>query len=299
MNADLKSKLSLILSMFIFGTIGIFRRYMPFGSGSIAFFRGVTGAVFLLLVVLLKKQSPDIKAIKKNAVYLCVSGAFIGFNWMLLFEAYNYTTVATATLCYYMAPIIVVILSPVFLKEKLTLKKGICALCALMGMVLVSGIFSQGFGQSYALRGVLCGLGAAVLYASVMMINQKIHDISAYDKTMVQLIVAGLIILPYTLLTEKITSDDFTATSTVLLIVVGVFHTGFAYALYFGSMDKLSAQTVALFSYIDPIVAVILSALLLREHMGVSEIIGAVLVLGSTIIGEIEFKKRKSEINAQ
>lgn len=291
MNQDLKSKLSLIFSMFVFGTIGIFRRLLPFGSGTIAFARGITGALFLLLMLLLKKQKPDKEALKKNAVYLCVSGAFIGFNWMLLFEAYNYTTVATATLCYYMAPIIVVIMSPFILKEKLTAKKGICVIFALCGMILVSGILNQGFGESEALRGVLCGLGAAVLYASVMMLNQKIHDISAYDKTIVQLFMAGLVILPYTLLTESVSRSDITAKSVIVLLIVGVVHTGFSYALYFGSMDKLSAQTVALFSYIDPIVAVVLSAVLLKEHMGLPEVIGAVLVLGSTIAGEVDFKE--------
>lgn len=280
--------------MLVFGTIGIFRRLLPFGSGTIAFSRGLIGALFLFVLLLFKKQRLDRKALKANALILCVSGALIGFNWILLFEAYNYTTVATATLCYYMAPIIVVIFSPLVLKEKLTLKKSICAVCALCGMVLVSGILQQGFGDSGAMRGVLCGLGAAALYASVMMLNQKLHDIGAYDKTIVQLFMAAVIILPYTLLTESVSREDISPKTVIVLLVVAVVHTGFAYALYFGSMDRLSAQTVALFSYIDPIVAVILSALLLKEHMGVPEIIGAVLVLGSTIIGEIEFKKRKT-----
>lgn len=294
MKQDFKAKLSLIVSMFVFGTIGIFRRLLPFGSGTIAFTRGIIGALFLLMMIFLKGQKPDFSAIKKNGIYLCISGIFIGFNWMLLFEAYNYTTVATATLCYYMAPIIVVILSPLVLKEKLTAKKCICAFLALCGMVLVSGITQQGFGQSGEIRGVLCGLGAAALYASVMMINQKIHDIGAYDKTMVQIFVAGLVILPYSLLTESVSKSDFTLKTTFILLTVAVFHTGFSYALYFGSMDRLSAQTVAIFSYIDPIVAVILSALLLKEHMGLAEIVGAVLVLGSTIAGEIEFKRKEA-----
>lgn len=293
MKQDLKAKTSLIISMFVFGTIGIFRRYLPFGSGTIAFSRGIIGALFLFILLLFKRQRLDRKALKANALVLCISGALIGFNWILLFEAYNYTTVATATLCYYMAPIIVVIFSPLVLKERLTIKKSICVAGALCGMVLVSGITQQGFGESGAFRGVLCGLGAAALYASVMMLNQKLHDIGAYDKTIVQLFMAAVVILPYTLLTESINKSDITAKTIIVLLVVGVFHTGFSYALYFGSMDRLSAQTVALFSYIDPIVAVILSALLLKEQMGVPEIIGAVLVLGSTIIGEIDFKKKK------
>lgn len=288
MERSIKSKLSLITAMFVFGTIGIFRRYLPFPSGMIAFSRGITGAMFLLLVILFKKQRPDIKALRKNALLLCVSGAFIGFNWILLFEAYNYTTVATATLCYYMAPIIVVIFSPLLLKEKLTVKKGICVLCALTGMIFVSGITKQGFGERGELRGVLCGLGAAALYASVMMLNQKFRDIGAYDKTIVQLLTASLVILPYTLFMENVQKNDINFKTVTVLLIIGIVHTGISYAMYFGSMENLNAQTVAIFSYIDPIVAVILSSLLLKERMGLVEIMGAVLVLGSTLVSEID-----------
>ncbi|MGN1117447.1 MAG: DMT family transporter, partial [Acutalibacteraceae bacterium] len=283
MKQDLKPKISFIFSMLVFGSIGIFRRYLPFGSGTIAFSRGIIGALFLLLILLMKRQNIDKKAIKMNAPVLCLSGALIGFNWILLFEAYNYTTVATATLCYYTAPIIVIILSPFALKEKLTVKKGLCVAFSLIGMVLVSGVFRQSPDMGGNSLGVLCGLGAAVLYAAVILLNKRLHDIGAYDKTIVQLFAASIVILPYTLLKETVVKSDVTVKTVTILLIVGVIHTGLSYALYFGSMEKLSAQTVSLMSYFDPIVALVLSALLLREHMGIAEIIGAVLILGSTV----------------
>lgn len=289
MNENLKSKLSFSLSMVVFGTIGLFRRFVGVPSGFIAFSRGIIGAVFLLLILLLRRQKPDMNAIKKNAVCLLLSGACIGFNWMFLFEAYNYTTVATATLCYYMAPIIVLILSPFVLKEKLTLKKAVCVLTALIGMVFVSGVAKTGIGKD--MKGIIFGLSAALLYSFVMMLNQKIHNIGAYEKTIVQLLSAAVVILPYSLINEKISTSDITAKSVTGILIIGIVHTGICYALYFGSMSEMNSQTVALLSYIDPIVAVILSALLLKEHMGISEIIGAVLVLGATVSGEIDFKK--------
>lgn len=275
--------------MVVFGTIGLFRRFVGVPSGFIAFSRGIIGAVFLLLILLLRRQKPDMNAIKKNAVCLLLSGACIGFNWMFLFEAYNYTTVATATLCYYMAPIIVLILSPFVLKEKLTLKKAVCVLTALIGMVFVSGVAKTGIGKD--MKGIIFGLSAALLYSFVMMLNQKIHNIGAYEKTIVQLLSAAVVILPYSLINEKISTSDITAKSVTGILIIGIVHTGICYALYFGSMSEMNSQTVALLSYIDPIVAVILSALLLKEHMGISEIIGAVLVLGATVSGEIDFKK--------
>lgn len=274
--------------MGIFGTIGLFRRYIPLPSGSIAFFRGLIGTLALALIALLLRKKPDINAIKKRIVLLCVSGALIGFNWILLFEAYNYTSVSTATLCYYMAPIIVIIASPIFLRERLNAKQIICALTAIVGMVLVSGVLRGG---DVDVRGILLGLGAAALYASVVLINRRLGDVSAYDKTIVQLGAATVVILPYTLIAEDIDAAALTPSVVLLLLLVGVVHTGLSYAMYFGSVGALPTQTVAVFSYIDPVVAIILSALILKEPMGVLEAIGAVMILGAAVLGEISLKK--------
>ena len=274
-------------AMVIFGTIGIFRKYIPLSSAMLALVRGAVGTLFLLALVRLKGQQPDKVAIRKNFPALCLSGAFIGFNWILLFESYRYTSVATATLCYYMAPILVILASPILFKERLTGKKLLCVAAAFAGMVLVSGVLEAGFGGLSELKGVALGLGAAVLYASVILMNKCIRDIGAYDKTILQLGSAAVVLLPYTLLTEDWSTLSFTPSVVILLLVVGVVHTGWSYALYFGSMGSLRAQTVALFSYIDPIVAILLSATLLREGMTLLAAVGAVLVLGSTLISEL------------
>ena len=287
-NTTFGSKIMLILSMIIFGTVGIFRKHIPLPSSVLAMARGLIGMMFLLVVVGIKGSKLSLFAIKTNLRYLLLSGAALGFNWILLFEAYRYTTVATATLCYYMAPIFVILVSPFLLKERLALKKVMCVVVALVGMVLVSGVVRSGTSGVAELRGIFLGLGAAVLYASVILLNKKIKDIAAYDKTIVQLGVAALILLPYTFVTEDMSELSFTPFMIVMLVVVGVIHTGVAYALYFGSMKNLKAQTVALYSYIDPIVAIILSALILSEHMGLEEMIGACMVLGATLISEIQ-----------
>ena len=292
MNSVNKSKLSLILSMFIFGTIGIFRRYIPLPSSLLAMTRGAIGVVFLLIFMMLKKEKVNLKEIKDKILILCISGVAIGFNWILLFEAYNYTTVATATLCYYMAPVFVIIASPFLFKEKLTLKKIICVIVALAGMVLVSGVIETGFSGISELKGVLLGVSAAALYASVVLMNKKTAGVPAYPKTAIQLGSAAIVLLPYTILTENLAELTFEPLTIIMLIVVGVVHTGITYALYFGSMDNLKAQTVAIFSYIDPVVAIILSALILNEEMSIFGVIGAVLVLGSTLISELPSKKK-------
>lgn len=275
----------LTLSMIIFGTIGIFRRLIPLSSGLVAMSRGLIGVLFLLLVMRLRGDGMDRAAVRRKLPLLCLSGAAIGVNWILLFEAYNYTSVATATLCYYLAPMFVILASPLVLREKLTLRKLACVSAALLGMVFVSGVLEASGGAG--LKGVLLGLGAAVLYASVVLMNKQLGDVPAYDRTIVQLGSSAAVLLPYVLLVEEVSIEAFTPGVIALLLVVGIVHTGIAYALYFGSLMQLKAQTAVILSYIDPVVAVLLSALVLREHMSLLSGLGAVLVLGAAVISEL------------
>ena len=275
-----------IASMLIFGTIGVFRRYIPLSSAFLAFARGILGGLFLLALMKARKKSAGVKLPSGVLLRLAVTGAMIGVNWILLFEAYSYTTVAVATLCYYMAPTIVVLLSPMLFKERLTGKKAVCAAVSVLGMALVSGVIGGGPGGG-SVRGILFGLGAAVLYAAVVIMNKKTPGIDAYRKTTVQLLSAGLVMVPYLLLTDGFTGEGFSLSAALLLLAVGVVHTGVAYALYFGSMEGLSVQSIAVFSYIDPVSALLFSALLLREPLGAPQVIGAVLIIGSAMVSEI------------
>ena len=294
MKSAVSSKLQLTASMLVFSSIGIFVRYIPMPSSVIAFARGLIGMVFLLLVVLVTKNKLSPENIKKNLLVLVLSGAAIGFNWIFLFEAYNYTTVATATLTYYLAPFFVMLVSPFFLKEKLTLKQFVCLIGALAGMVFVSGFVQNGIPELSEIKGILFGLGAAILYATVIVLNKKLKEISAYEKTIMQLGTAAVVVLPYIFITEDLSSITFTKQSVILLFVAGIIHTGIAYTFYFNSMKDLKAQTVAIFSYIDPAVAILLSAFVLKEEMDIYGIIGAVLILGSAFVSEMNFKKAKN-----
>ena len=285
----MNSKLSMIASMIIFGTIGIFVEYIAMPSGVIAAFRGTVGMLVLLITMAVSRKKPDKVLIKRKLPIIVLSGAAIGFNWILLFEAYRHTGVPVATVCYYMAPIIVIAFSPVFFKEKLGLKKIICVAVALVGAVAVSGVLQA---DTSKLTGILLGLGAAVLYASVVIMNKFLADVPSLERTALQLGAAGFTVLPYALLTMgEISVSPF---SLVLLFVIGVFHTGFAYTMYFGAVGKLKGQTVAILSYIDPASAILLSALFLSQTPTLIEAVGAVLIIGAAFVGEVSFKKKKT-----
>ena len=281
---DKSTYLQFITAMIIVGTIGVFRRFIPVSSAFLAFTRGTLGSLSLAAFVKVKGQRIRHGMERRQFWLLVLNGAIIGVNWIFLFEAFRFTTVAVATLCYYLQPTLLILVSPLFFKEKLTLRKIFFAVTAFIGMVLVSGVI--GGDGSGDLRGVAFGLAAALLYTVAVVINKKVTAVDPFEKTIIQLASAAIVLIPYILLTEDISSIQLDPLSIILIIIVGVIHTGFVYYLYFGSMENMSAQAVALLSYIDPVVAVVASWLVLGEALTVMVVIGAILIIGSAVMSE-------------
>ena len=271
-------------AMLVFGTIGLFVKNIGFPSSFISFARALTGSIFIALFMLFSGHGLDKKSVFKNLKLLIPSGIAMAFNWICLFEAYRFTGVAVGTLCYYMAPVIVVILSPVFLKEKLTAINVTSVLAAVVGAVLISGVVS---GSAKSAKGILLGLAAAALYSTVVMINKFVKNLSSIETTFVQLSTAAVTMIPYILLTEDITTFVFDRRSVIFTLIVGVFHTGIVYIIYFSSVQKIPAQTTAVFSYIDPVTAIILSAVVLGERLDAVQLIGTFLILAATLFNEL------------
>lgn len=281
------ARLNFAVSMIIFGTIGLLRRAIALPSAVIACFRGLLGCGLLLLLQLLRGKPPALGALRRKLPALLLSGAMIGLNWMLLFEAYRYTTIAIATLCYYMAPVFLLALSPFVFHERLGIRQLLCMALAVGGMVLVCGV-PGGSLSGQTLTGIALGLGAAVLYAAITAINRTVLcTVDAYDKTLVQLGAAGLVMLPYLALTGGFSSLVFTPLSVGLLLLAALVHTAIPYALYFGAVSRLRTQTVALLSYLDPVTALLLSALVLGEPLSAAGLCGAALVLGAAVLSEL------------
>ena len=292
-NQQRSSYILYILAMTIYSTIGIFRKYIPLSSGLLVFARGLIGGIFLLVWVKCRKGSLKLDTDKRSFWRLILTGFALGLNWILLFEAYRYTSVSIATLCYYMQPTILILLSPLLFKEKITLKKGFCALAAVLGMVCVSGVVdtSHAMDQNQWI-GIGLGLSAAVFYALVIILNKKTPVQNIYSKTMTELFSSTIILVPYLLLTENFASISLDASSIIMILVVGILHTGVAYAMYFGSIQSLPSQTVAVLSYIDPIMALFLSFVVLKEALTPLQWVGAVVIIGSAILSEITLPKK-------
>jgi drug/metabolite transporter (DMT)-like permease len=296
-----KGQIKLITAMLIFGSIGIFVKNINLSSSEIALFRGVIGSLFLICGSLLVKQKLSFKAIKRNGILLILSGAAIGFNWIFLFEAYRFTTISNATISYYFAPIFVMALAPLILKEKLTVGTVTSIFAAMIGLFLVMNGGNSGASGSYNhTAGILYGLSAAALYASVILMNKFIKNLSGFETTLIQLMMASIVLTPYVFMKEGITDFmNLGNQSIILILILGVIHTGFAYFLYFGSIRELKGQTIAVLSYIDPISAVIFAAIFFSESMSFMQIIGGVLVLGSTFIGGKGTSKKRKKMKSK
>lgn len=285
MKKVMNPRLMLIVSMAVFGTLGPFVRNIPVSSGELALYRAVLAALLIAAFLLVTGQKIPFARIKKEVPLLLASGVAMGINWILLFEAYKYTTVSVATLSYYFAPVIVTVVCPILFKEKLTGKQILCFLMSTLGLVLITGIGDVGGGSD--LIGILFGLGAAVFYAIVVLLNKFIKKVEGIHRTFLQFLAAIVILVPYVLTTSGMTLGGMGAVGWVNLLIVGLVHTGITYCMYFSSLKELPGQKAAILSYIDPLVAVLVSVTVLGESMTFWQIVGGVLILGFTLWNEI------------
>lgn len=281
MNATFK----LIIAMTIWGSIGLFVKHLAMPSITIAFWRAFIASLFLGFAGFksIRKQISHLS--RKNLFFLILSGAAMGFNWVLLFQSYRFTTISNATLSYYFAPMFVLLFSPIILHEKLDTAKFISVIGCILGLFIILLNSTSETSQNYHhLTGVLFGLSAASLYASVVILNKYIQNVPGYLRTFMQISISALVLLPMNLTPTVISS--ITGTNLLLLLLVGIVHTGVAYLLYFSSIEKLKAQNVAVLSYIDPISAVLFGVFFLAEPFSIAELCGGLLILLSTFLGQ-------------
>ncbi len=285
MKQKTKMKLCIALAMMIFGTIGPFTRMVEVTSGELALYRAILAAMLLLVYLFIRKQNIKLQDRKQDVIRLIVSGMIMGINWVLLFQAYRYTSISIATLSYYFAPVIVAVACPILFHEKMSKKNILCFVASTIGMAMIIGV-NQESGNQDDLIGVLFGLGAAVFYASVVLMNKKIAMESGIHRTLLQFIGAIIVLLPYVLIFEGVHITTLDQMGWICLLIVGLLHTGVTYVLYFSALHYIDGKDAAILSYIDPLVAVLISCFILHEPMTIYQIIGGILILGFTLWNE-------------
>ena len=296
-----RARLQLIVSMSIFGTLAVFVRNISVSSGELALYRAILAALLIgsyLLITQKKGTAPSHTGskntdlllgicTKKELFLLLFSGMAMGFNWILLFEAYKYTSVSAATLSYYFAPIIVTVVCPFLFHEKLTKKQILCFVMSTLGVFLITGIPDfQNMGRDTI--GILFGLSAAVFYATVILLNKFIKNVAGIHRTFLQFLAAIVTLIPYVACTGGFHLGSLDSKGWINLLIVGLVHTGITYCLYFSSLKELPGQEAAILSYVDPLMAVVISVTILGESISLPQIIGGVLILGFAIWNEKE-----------
>lgn len=297
----MKSKIQFILSMIIFGTIGLVVRNIDLSSSERALLSSFLGCIFLLLIFSLIKKKISWYLVKSNALFLILSGIALGGNWIFLYQSYDHTTIANATLGYYFAPVFVMILSPFVLLEKLSIKKIVCIGVAIIGMLMIVGEGVSVF-RSDDILGLSFGLIAAAFYASLLLLNKFIKDMGKLELTIIQLGITTLLLTPYVFLTEGFGIFEVSSSSIPFILILGIINTGIGFWLFFSGMEKLKGQSIAMLSYVDPFVAILISAIILQEQMTIVQMLGGLLLFGSTLVSEIssinfskQFKKTPAE----
>ena len=279
------SRGKMLIAMATFGTLALFVRNIPLPSGELALCRAAMAILLLGGFLLITGQKIPFAAIKKELPLLLFSGIAMGFNWILLFEAYRYTTVSVATLSYYFAPVLVTVACPILFREKMGIKQWICFVMSTVGIVLITGLGDLDSGSSH-LTGILFGLGAACLYATVVLLNKFIKGVEGIHRTFLQFVAAAAVLLPYVLFTGGFHFKQLDGMGWLCLLIVGLIHTGITYCLYFSALKDMPGQKAAILSYIDPLVAVLISVLVLGEPMTIPQILGGMLILGFTLWNE-------------
>lgn len=272
-----------LIAVVIYGTIGFFLHYTNCASEFVVICRGFIGSLFIILIMFIKRDLPDLKAIKKNLLMLIISGVSLGLNWVFLFAGYRYG-VAVSSLFNYLAPVIVVVISAIFLKSKLNVAQIGCVIGALIGVVMVSGVFESQSGVD--MHCVIYGTLAAVGFVFLVLCNKRIKDIKPLDKTVVQLFVSALTVLPYVIMNNSFPKTIDT-TTLIIAIVLGIVHTGIAYIFYFNSIDVLNSDKIAILGYIEPVLAILTGALIFKEQLSIFGIVGAIMILSSALLNEL------------
>ena len=272
-----------ILALLLFGTNGIVASRIALSSYEIVLLRTMIGSLLLIALFLLNKGHFQFYRRKKDFLFLAISSMAMGISWMFLYEAYQQIDVSLSSLLYYCGPVIVMALSPLLFREKLTLPKIFGFALVLLGLVLVNGNI---VGDTQSHWGILCGILSAVMYAFMVICNKKAVQITGMENATLQLTVSFLTVAVFVTAVKGI-QVDATSADLPWILLLGLVNTGIGCYFFFSSINDLPVQTVAICGYLEPLSAVVFSVLLLKESMSLAQVIGAVLIIGGAVLGSI------------
>ena len=268
--------LKYLIAIVLYGCNGLLVNNIDASSEYIAMTRGLVGFAVIVLSFFIRGRKIQFESIKRNFAMLVLSGIALGLNWALLFKGFK-IAVSVATLCNYLAPIILIIISPILFKEKITLRQMICVAISLVGLLLISGVLDTNGAASLEAAGY--GLGAAGCFVIMVIFNRKMTDIKPMEKSAVQLLSAAITMIPFVVAKDGF-PQQLDQRSLICLLIIGAATTGFAYILYFDALTHITFEQIAVYGYLEPVIGVITSCIFLGEELTILSTIGAILIIG-------------------
>ncbi len=281
-----RARIMFLTAVFIYGTIGPFVRFVDAPSEVVVLVRGLLGTLTIAIALLVRGRPLDAGAIRRNLPWMVGTGICLGLNWVFLFAAYQYTSIAVASVFNYTAPLIIVLLAPIVFSECVSVLKFACVAAAMVGVVLVSGVVGSG-SDAFDPLGVGLGVLSALGFVGIVICNRMVDEVDSLERVLIQLGVAALVALVYVVLRHGGVPWPHDARSWAIMAMLGVIHTGLAYILWFGAQAHLPLQEIALLGYVEPVMNVLLSALVLGEPLTALGYVGASLVLGAAAASEV------------
>ncbi len=277
-----KSNIELISAMLIFGFNGVIASFISWRSYEIVLSRTVIGTLMMLLIILIKGKGFTFLEDKKSFRMIVFSGIFMGASWLFLYEAFRQLGVGLAQILSSSGSVFAMVLAPFIFKEKLIKHKIVGFMIVAVGMVFISSNDLTG-GVSF---GLFCGISACLTYTGFLICNRLAVSIEGHERTMWQLFIASIVVLGFVIYQGNGMPTDFSTKSIIAVLVLGIVNTGFAMNLMFTALPNLSLQTITIYTYLEPMSALLFSALFLGERMLALQVIGVVLILGGTAFSE-------------
>lgn len=289
-NRHLTGVLGILLASFIWGTLPIILKQINGASHVIVFYRVFFAFLAISLLFLVRGKTALLKVPNRRTVIIMMQqGVLLGINWMLFIGAFQYAKVATVELLCYAGPLLVTILAPFVLHEKLKPTIFIPLGFSFVGLLIILVPHGVNFDQSELLGASMASL-SAFTYAALTLRNKKVlPSVKTTVFVWYEYLAASLFLLPFALYSTAIGNGPTGAVSFFWLVTIGVVHTGFTGLLFFAGLRRLRADQSAILTYMEPVSAIVLAALLLREPLTLPTIIGGLMVVvGGTLVARMD-----------
>ncbi len=291
------NRIKLVLVMILWGSLGVFTRSIPLSAFSLSFLRAFIALPVLFVVMKMKKADKVKLSLLKP--YL-ISGVLLGFGWLTLFYGFKHTSISSAVMIYNMCPVYVMIAAPLVLKEAISKLQIAVISVSFLGLSLIVG---QNVLEGYGYMGMVLSAVSGMLYATIVLINRSIKfRVDNQTATFVQIFIAMIVLLPFVLIDGNIlTVVKLDAIAIIYTILLGVLHTGVAYTLFFSLSAHMKSVEIVSYSYLEPLFGILFSVIFVGEALTFPQMIGGLLILGSTYIGEMLKDRRtaKEKVPAQ